>query len=370
MRQMALATPPRHDATVSTPQHPAIAREGEPPAPFLLPSRGAHHAVAPCGAGQGRHERDKSTSPARAPCCACAAGAERRGLSARDRGGRERRERRTRGARRVAAARAGARGVCRRGRGRGGSGRGASSQAGCESCLASLRLRGPWLSPSCERRVSRTAPTALHSRGLARARAITTIRLTPQEIYSATDRLLSEHATAHRESVVRQGWPAFSLRSDRLARVLLAVCCWPVCCWHLACCHARRTVVMAAVIRMTPLTTGWLFWHCGAHTAKPESAPGGRFLITKIRCLLWHVDAPLVLDLELAWGRGGGGGGGAEPTTSRRLGSSARVAPAQANRWRAQNPGAVASASYPSLAARSAVKDSLPVAWQRAQRAA
>ena len=32
--------------------------------------------------------------------------------------------------------------------------------------------------------------------------------------------------------------------------------------------HARRTMV----IRMTLLTTERLFWHCGAHTARPESA--------------------------------------------------------------------------------------------------
>ena len=33
---------------------------------------------------------------------------------------------------------------------------------------------------------------------------------------------------------------------------------------------------------MTLLTTGRLFWDCVAYTAKPESAPRGRFLITKI----------------------------------------------------------------------------------------
>ena len=49
--------------------------------------------------------------------------------------------------------------------------------------------------------------------------------------------------------------------------------------------HARRTLG----IRMTLLTTEGLFWHCGAHTAKPESASGRRFLITKICCFLWHV---------------------------------------------------------------------------------
>ena len=41
---------------------------------------------------------------------------------------------------------------------------------------------------------------------------------------------------------------------------------------------------------MTLAATARLFWHCGAHTAKPESAPWGRFLITKICCFLWHVD--------------------------------------------------------------------------------
>ena len=49
--------------------------------------------------------------------------------------------------------------------------------------------------------------------------------------------------------------------------------------------HARRTVG----IRLPLLATEQLFWHCGAHTAKPESAPGGRFLITKVCCFLWHV---------------------------------------------------------------------------------
>ena len=51
------------------------------------------------------------------------------------------------------------------------------------------------------------------------------------------------------------------------------------------CFHARRTVG----IRTTLLVTERLFWHCGAHTAKPESALHGRFLITKICCFLWHV---------------------------------------------------------------------------------
>ena len=32
---------------------------------------------------------------------------------------------------------------------------------------------------------------------------------------------------------------------------------------------------------MTLLTTERLFWHCGNHTAEPESASRGRFLITK-----------------------------------------------------------------------------------------
>ena len=38
------------------------------------------------------------------------------------------------------------------------------------------------------------------------------------------------------------------------------------------------------------LTAERLFWHCGAHTAKPESAPGSRSLVTKVCCFLWHVE--------------------------------------------------------------------------------
>ena len=40
---------------------------------------------------------------------------------------------------------------------------------------------------------------------------------------------------------------------------------------------------------MTLLTTKRLFWHCGAHIAKPESALDDRFLIAEICCFLWHV---------------------------------------------------------------------------------
>ena len=50
--------------------------------------------------------------------------------------------------------------------------------------------------------------------------------------------------------------------------------------------HARRT----AGIRMRLPATERLFWHCGTHTAKPESAwikPIPR--ITKICCFRWHV---------------------------------------------------------------------------------
>ena len=46
--------------------------------------------------------------------------------------------------------------------------------------------------------------------------------------------------------------------------------------------HARRTVG----IRMTQPTTERLVWHCGAHTAKPESPPGGRFLMFGVRTYL------------------------------------------------------------------------------------
>ena len=52
--------------------------------------------------------------------------------------------------------------------------------------------------------------------------------------------------------------------------------------------HARQVLG----IRLTLLATERLVWQCGAHTAEPESAPGGRFLITKI-CVfffLWHMD--------------------------------------------------------------------------------
>ena len=66
MRQMALATPPRHDATVSTPQHPAIAREGEPSPPPLS----SCDRVAPT-----THWPPRWTGPARArqvnKPCAC-----------------------------------------------------------------------------------------------------------------------------------------------------------------------------------------------------------------------------------------------------------------------------------------------------------
>ena len=46
------------------------------------------------------------------------------------------------------------------------------------------------------------------------------------------------------------------------------------------------------VIRTTLLATERLFWHCGDHTAKSESAQAyrGRFLISKTSFPLWHVD--------------------------------------------------------------------------------
>ena len=47
--------------------------------------------------------------------------------------------------------------------------------------------------------------------------------------------------------------------------------------------HARQT----AGIRMALPTTERLVWHCGAHTAKPESASWRRFVITKLCCFLW-----------------------------------------------------------------------------------
>ena len=55
--------------------------------------------------------------------------------------------------------------------------------------------------------------------------------------------------------------------------------------------HARQT----AVIRIALATTGRLVWHCGEHTAKPQSAPGGRFLIATICCFLWHLVPPPTL---------------------------------------------------------------------------
>ena len=36
--------------------------------------------------------------------------------------------------------------------------------------------------------------------------------------------------------------------------------------------HGRDHTRQTTVIRMTLLSTEWLFWHCGAHTANPESA--------------------------------------------------------------------------------------------------
>ena len=47
--------------------------------------------------------------------------------------------------------------------------------------------------------------------------------------------------------------------------------------------HARRTVG----IRMRLPTTERPFWHCGAHTAQPESAFQSRFRITKTCCFRW-----------------------------------------------------------------------------------
>ena len=62
--------------------------------------------------------------------------------------------------------------------------------------------------------------------------------------------------------------------------------------------HALRRLAAAAststtrdirtvALRMARSTTERLVWHCGAHTAKLESAPGGRFRMTKISCFLW-----------------------------------------------------------------------------------
>ena len=49
--------------------------------------------------------------------------------------------------------------------------------------------------------------------------------------------------------------------------------------------HARWTIG----IRMRLPTTERRSWHGGAHTAKPESASSGRFLVTEICWFLWHV---------------------------------------------------------------------------------
>ena len=62
--------------------------------------------------------------------------------------------------------------------------------------------------------------------------------------------------------------------------------------------HARRPVG----IRLALLTTERLLWNCGDHTAKPESAPGGRFLITTISCCC--VARVCVRQEEGATGRG------------------------------------------------------------------
>ena len=39
---------------------------------------------------------------------------------------------------------------------------------------------------------------------------------------------------------------------------------------------------------MTLSATERLFWRCGAHAAKPESASRGRLLMTKVCCFLWR----------------------------------------------------------------------------------
>ena len=64
--------------------------------------------------------------------------------------------------------------------------------------------------------------------------------------------------------------------------------------------HARRSMI----VRMTLLPIERLFWHCGDHTAKPESAQSGRFLITKH--LLFSVARGVC---AICWKEERGGGG-------------------------------------------------------------
>ena len=59
--------------------------------------------------------------------------------------------------------------------------------------------------------------------------------------------------------------------------------------------HARRT----AGIRMAPLPTERLVWHCGDHTAEPESADS---LLPKLCCVRWHaggVPGPRYLQITI-----------------------------------------------------------------------
>ena len=82
--------------------------------------------------------------------------------------------------------------------------------------------------------------------------------------------------------------PAALLDADPLARARLietAAQALQMVGLHKPRCHARQTVV----IRMALLTAVRLVWQCGDHTAELKSACRGRFLITKICCLLWHV---------------------------------------------------------------------------------
>ena len=52
---------------------------------------------------------------------------------------------------------------------------------------------------------------------------------------------------------------------------------------------ACRTRSRTMAIRLTLLTTEWLLLHCEAHTAELESVSSGRFRITELCCLPWHV---------------------------------------------------------------------------------
>ena len=53
--------------------------------------------------------------------------------------------------------------------------------------------------------------------------------------------------------------------------------------WRLVPGRAPTRDIRTVVIRMTQLSTARRFCYCGDHTAKPaESAPGGRFLVSKI----------------------------------------------------------------------------------------